>query len=204
MSADATLPDWMEPDQTTPDTDPLRKHEAPRRRRARRSLRLKARRVDLTAVSLLGVPADDTASPHDRVDAIDQTPEPVVEPVSESASEAVVEPVAEPIDEPLTEPIDLTPPSEAPSVLSQNQKFFAGLCVVAVGGGLVLTPLVTVVVLNAALVVFFMASNSMKLFLISRALNNPCELKVDVEANRTPDDELPVYTILLPDRKSVV
>jgi hypothetical protein len=43
-----------------------------------------------------------------------------------------------------------------------------------------------------------MAANAMKVYLITRALNHPSGVAVDMGSHRDTDDELPVYTILLP------
>ena len=92
----------------------------------------------------------------------------------------------------------LTPPTEQPTVLSTGQRVgFIGLAVALVAG-LVMAPVATMVAVMAVLVVFFMAANVMKLALISKALNDPHRVTVDVTGERVADDDLPVYTILLP------
>jgi cellulose synthase/poly-beta-1,6-N-acetylglucosamine synthase-like glycosyltransferase len=90
------------------------------------------------------------------------------------------------------------PPSDPPTVLSRGQKVLILLGVAALAGGLVVDPILTVIAANAALVVFFMAANAMKVYLITRALNHPSGVSVDMGSHRDTDDELPVYTILLP------
>jgi cellulose synthase/poly-beta-1,6-N-acetylglucosamine synthase-like glycosyltransferase len=92
----------------------------------------------------------------------------------------------------------LAPPSEPPTVLSRRQKVVFSVVGAALLGGLVLAPVPTSVAVLAILVVFFMAANVMKLVLISQALNHPHQVTVDVTGDRVPDDDLPVYTILLP------
>jgi len=92
----------------------------------------------------------------------------------------------------------LVPPIDAPTVLSKSQKVATVIGGAALVAGLVVAPVPTVVVVMAALVLFFMASNLMKLVLISRALKHPHQVIVDASGHRTPDDALPVYTILLP------
>jgi glycosyltransferase XagB len=105
-----------------------------------------------------------------------------------------MDPSAEAIDT----AIELMPPSQPPTVLSPGQKAFILIGLVALVAGFVVAPIATIVGLNAAFVVFFIASNTMKVFLISRALNHPSAVTVDVTADRVSDDELPIYTILLP------
>jgi cellulose synthase/poly-beta-1,6-N-acetylglucosamine synthase-like glycosyltransferase len=94
--------------------------------------------------------------------------------------------------------VGLLPPTETPAVLSRGQKATVVVGLAALVVGFVFVPVITVVALNAGLVTFFIASNGMKLVLISRALNHPSEFMVDSEAPRISDDRLPVYTILLP------
>jgi cellulose synthase/poly-beta-1,6-N-acetylglucosamine synthase-like glycosyltransferase len=101
----------------------------------------------------------------------------------------------------LSEPVEssrFTPPSVAPTVLSRWQKVELFLGVVALAFGFTVAPVITIVALNGVLVAFYVASNSMKVFLISRALNDPCKVMVDATNDRIPDDDLPVYTVLLP------
>ncbi len=100
--------------------------------------------------------------------------------------------------DPTGEPRPLTPPTEQPTVLSARQRVALLLLGVALVAGLVVAPVATVVAVMAVLVVFFMASNVMKLVLISKALNHPQQVSVNVGGARIPDGALPVYTILLP------
>ena len=79
-----------------------------------------------------------------------------------------------------------------------GQKVAILLGLVALAVGFTVAPVITIVALNGALVVFYIASNSMKVFLINRALNDPRRVSVHAASDRVPDDELPVYTILLP------
>ncbi len=90
------------------------------------------------------------------------------------------------------------PPSEAPTVLSVRQRVVLIAGAVVVVAGLVVFTVPTLVALMAALVVFFIAANVMKLWLISRALNEPHAMSVDPVGDRIPDEYLPIYTILLP------
>ena len=92
----------------------------------------------------------------------------------------------------------LTPPTELPTVLSRGQKVGFVVLGVALTAGLVVAAVATLVAVMAVLVLFFMAANVMKLVLISRALDHPHQVTVDVTGDRTPEDALPVYTILLP------
>jgi cellulose synthase/poly-beta-1,6-N-acetylglucosamine synthase-like glycosyltransferase len=98
----------------------------------------------------------------------------------------------------LVEAADLVPPKTVPTVLSRTQKIglVTGLAIVL--AALAGAPIVTLVVVNAALVFFFVIANCMKLALINRSLNDPSTVTVDVHERRIPDDDLPVYTILLP------
>jgi len=89
------------------------------------------------------------------------------------------------------------PPTEPPTVLSIGQKVGFLLLGVALAAGLIIDPVATLVAVMAVLVLFFMASNLMKLVLISRALNHPHQA-VDLDGERIADDLLPIYTILLP------
>lgn len=100
--------------------------------------------------------------------------------------------------EPPRDPRPLTPPTEAPTVLSRRQRVaFIGLGV-ALLAGLIMAPVATLVGVMAVLVLFFMAANALKLVLISQALNHPHQMVVDVSGQRIADEDLPVYTILLP------
>ena len=65
--------------------------------------------------------------------------------------------------------------------------------------GLFVDAVVTLAVLNGVVMVFFVAANGMKLALIRWSLRHPSAITVDEGAvNRIADDELPVYTVLLP------
>ncbi|MBV8445417.1 MAG: hypothetical protein JOZ92_05820, partial [Candidatus Dormibacteraeota bacterium] len=60
-------------------------------------------------------------------------------------------------------------------------------------------PLPTALVVNSALIVFFVAANCFKLVLVRRAATHPSALRVsDSDVRQIPDEDLPVYTILLP------
>jgi cellulose synthase/poly-beta-1,6-N-acetylglucosamine synthase-like glycosyltransferase len=95
-------------------------------------------------------------------------------------------------------PRSLTPPDEAPAVLSLAQRVTIAVLSMAFVLGLVVDAVATLVVVMTVLVVYFMAANVMKLWLISRALNHPHQVVVDVTGDRTTDSEVPIYTILLP------
>jgi hypothetical protein len=100
--------------------------------------------------------------------------------------------------ESVVDPDRFTPPSVAPTVLSKGQKVAILLGLVALAGGFTVAPVITIVALNGVVVAFYIASNSMKVFLITRALNDPRTVRVHAASDRIPDDQLPVYTILLP------
>jgi cellulose synthase/poly-beta-1,6-N-acetylglucosamine synthase-like glycosyltransferase len=103
-----------------------------------------------------------------------------------------------PVPEPVSGLTDLTPPTEAPTVLSRRQKVgFVG-ALVALVVCLVVAAVPTLVVVMAALVIFFIAANAMKLVLIGRALQDPHQVSDDLVGERIPEDLLPIYTILLP------
>ncbi|MGH9080188.1 MAG: hypothetical protein ACRDYE_08980, partial [Acidimicrobiales bacterium] len=90
------------------------------------------------------------------------------------------------------------PPVDPPPVLSRGQKVVVVVGLVALVGGLVVAPIPTVIAVNAALVIFFMASNILKVGLIGRALNDPCQVSVDLTSEQISYAELPIYTVLLP------
>ncbi len=92
----------------------------------------------------------------------------------------------------------LVPPTDPPTVLSVGQKVGFLILGLALAAGLIVAPVVTLVAVMAVLVLFFMASNVMKLVLISQALNHPHRQGVDAADERVPDELLPIYTILLP------
>jgi cellulose synthase/poly-beta-1,6-N-acetylglucosamine synthase-like glycosyltransferase len=100
--------------------------------------------------------------------------------------------------ESVVEPDPFSPPLVAPTVLSTGQKMAILVGLVALAGGFTVAPVITIVALNGAVVAFYIASNSMKVLLISRALNDPSEVRVHAASDRIPDEQLPVYTILLP------
>jgi cellulose synthase/poly-beta-1,6-N-acetylglucosamine synthase-like glycosyltransferase/putative flippase GtrA len=90
------------------------------------------------------------------------------------------------------------PPTERPSVLSAAQKtLFAGL-LIAVGAGLVVRPFLTLIVVNTGLVVFFLVSNLMKLNLIRRSYSARGGRALCGQPELLRDEDLPVYTLLLP------
>lgn len=91
-----------------------------------------------------------------------------------------------------------TPPTVPPTVLSRGQKATILLGLGALGLGLAQAPIITIVALNALLMVLYMACNSQKIVLINSALKDPCRVTVHAARDRPPDDQLPVYTILLP------
>ena len=113
------------------------------------------------------------------------------------SEEAAAEPVATTPPAPPVEESNL-PPAEAPTVLSVRQRVVLIAAAVVVVIGLVAFTVPTLVTVMAALVVFFIAANVMKLWLISRALNEPHAMSVDPVGDRIPDEFLPIYTILLP------
>ena len=97
------------------------------------------------------------------------------------------------------DPDEVARRAKPPRVLSPSQKLFAVVTAAGLGFGLTVAPLTTVVILNGALVVFFCAANAMKLLLADRALKHSCAVVVDPsELEQLSDDELPMYTILLP------
>ncbi len=115
-------------------------------------------------------------------------------PAPSEGPDASIHPTAESV----VEPNSFAPPSVAPTVLSAGQKVAILLGLVALAAGFTVAPVITIVALNGAVVAFYIASNSMKVFLISRALNDPREVRVHAASDRIPDEQLPVYTILLP------
>ncbi len=97
-----------------------------------------------------------------------------------------------PVDDPCL------PPTTAPTVLSTRQRVLSLVAAGVVVIGLVVATVPTLIAVMAVLVVFFMAANLMKLWLISRALDDPQRISVDATGDRIPDELLPIYTILLP------
>jgi cellulose synthase/poly-beta-1,6-N-acetylglucosamine synthase-like glycosyltransferase/putative flippase GtrA len=93
--------------------------------------------------------------------------------------------------------------AKSPGVLSLPQ----GIGMALGAAGLILLaaiwPVTTAVAINAALMIFFVAANGMKLYLVGRTdeeaeiidLNS---LRDRSDPKRIPDSDLPVYTILLP------
>ena len=100
--------------------------------------------------------------------------------------------------ESFVEPDPFISPSVAPTVLSRGQKVAVLLGLMALVFGFAVDPVITIVAINGVLVAFYIASNSMKVVLIRRALSHPRKATVHAANDRTPDDQLPVYTILLP------
>ena len=84
-------------------------------------------------------------------------------------------------------------------VLSTGQIAVA-IAVAAIGlVAAIVQPVATLVTVNALLVVFFCAANGMKLALADRSLRSDCEIVVTpADLAEIPDEDLPVYTILLP------
>lgn len=101
----------------------------------------------------------------------------------------------EPTD-PKLEP--LSAPTDPPRVLSAAQKVVLVLSLIAVCAGLALRPFLTLIVLNAALVVFFLASNIMKLDLIRRSYSARGGSAISGQPHLIGDEDLPIYTLLLP------
>ena len=96
----------------------------------------------------------------------------------------------------LTEP-DGTPPLDGPSLLSGGQVTGLVLGIAGLVTGLIVAPFVTLAATNGALLLFFMAANGMKLMLIDRALRGVTPNRRRA-STRIADDDLPVYTIILP------
>jgi glycosyltransferase XagB len=110
----------------------------------------------------------------------------------------VPDPELAPSAAPVVGPGRFLPPTEPPTVLSRGQKVAIVLGPLALAFGLVEAPVITLIAVTALLMVLYIACNSLKVFLINRALNDPCRVTVDGVEDRIPDDELPIYTILLP------
>jgi cellulose synthase/poly-beta-1,6-N-acetylglucosamine synthase-like glycosyltransferase/putative flippase GtrA len=109
--------------------------------------------------------------------------------------EAAVRPVQEPIDPKLE---SFRAPTESPSVLSGPQAVVLVSSLIAIAVGLFLRPLLTLIVINAGLVVFFLCSNLLKLYLIRRSYSARGGSAISMQADVVGDEDLPVYTILLP------
>jgi glycosyltransferase XagB len=86
----------------------------------------------------------------------------------------------------------------APTVLSQGQWVSSGLAAILFVTGLVVAPTITLVAINAGLLLFFMAANCMKLLLIDRSLRSGVQSGSRGSPERILQQDLPVYTILLP------
>jgi glycosyltransferase XagB len=93
----------------------------------------------------------------------------------------------------------LTRAGDEPRVLSGRQKVVALGWIAFLVVGLVLEPLLLLIVVNAAFVVFFCAANLMKLMLANRALRGGSTISIGrSELDSLHDGDLPIYTILLP------
>ena len=108
---------------------------------------------------------------------------------------AAVPPAPEPTN-PKLDPFKA--PTESSSVLSGPQVVALVTLLIAVALGLWLVPLLTLIVINAGLVVFFLSSNLLKLYLIRRSYSARGGSAISVPPDVVGDEELPVYTILLP------
>jgi len=96
-------------------------------------------------------------------------------------------------------PDTLVPPSSAPTVLSGTQRACVLVGLATLIGAFAAAPVPTVVWVNSALVLFFMAANAMKLILIEQALNHESIVAAGApERWRWPDEPPPIYSILLP------
>jgi cellulose synthase/poly-beta-1,6-N-acetylglucosamine synthase-like glycosyltransferase len=84
-------------------------------------------------------------------------------------------------------------------LLSRSQKV-AGLLAIAAGViALLIAPVFTVVAVNAALVIFFCSATVMKLVLTDRGIKENCAVVISQsELDAIADEDLPMYTILLP------
>jgi cellulose synthase/poly-beta-1,6-N-acetylglucosamine synthase-like glycosyltransferase len=84
-------------------------------------------------------------------------------------------------------------------LLSRGRLVVTLILLTGVAVGLTFATLMTVVLMNAAIVAFFCASNIMKLVLTNRGLKESCAITVARrELDELTDHDLPVYTILLP------
>jgi glycosyltransferase XagB len=97
----------------------------------------------------------------------------------------------------LLEP-DGTPPQLRRSVLSGGQITAGIASMTLLGVGLSLSPFVTLAAVNGLLLVFFLAANGMKLVLIDESLRGRVPAARRLRPKRIADQDLPVYTILLP------
>ena len=92
-----------------------------------------------------------------------------------------------------------SPDESAHRVVTGAQVRVAGLLVCAAVAGLALDPIPAVVAFNALATLFYASLSLYKLALVRRALRCGLELPVtDEEVAALEDDELPVYTILVP------
>jgi cellulose synthase/poly-beta-1,6-N-acetylglucosamine synthase-like glycosyltransferase len=93
----------------------------------------------------------------------------------------------------------LSVPRHDDRVLSRAQKLFAVVVIAGLAVALVVRPALTLIWMNAAFVVFFIAATLTKLVLSSTARGEDSEIVVtDDELSALPDDQLPTYSILLP------
>jgi cellulose synthase/poly-beta-1,6-N-acetylglucosamine synthase-like glycosyltransferase len=91
------------------------------------------------------------------------------------------------------------PELSAHQTLTRNGRRVLIAMAVILGVGLVGAPLEVLIALNALLLSVYVATLVHRLVLFRRAIRNPALLSVsDDEARARPDDELPVYTILVP------
>ncbi|MBO0731344.1 MAG: hypothetical protein J2P57_18950, partial [Acidimicrobiaceae bacterium] len=82
-------------------------------------------------------------------------------------------------------------------VLSGGQIMVLAVVVVMLALAALVQPVVTIVVVNSGFAAFFVAANVMKLLLIRRSMDRGAAVGLQ-DASPVPDDQLPVYTILLP------
>jgi cellulose synthase/poly-beta-1,6-N-acetylglucosamine synthase-like glycosyltransferase len=85
-----------------------------------------------------------------------------------------------------------------PRLVSRSQLLCLTVVLIGVLCGLLVAPIVTLTVVNAMLLVFFMAAHAMKLALVRWSLKNPAEEVSRAASARLPESDLPIYTILLP------
>ena len=89
--------------------------------------------------------------------------------------------------------------TDRPKVLSAGQKVALIALIVAVLAGVLVARDVALVALSVTFTVFFATANLMKLYLIRRGANDPRTLSMSSDIPvRSLDDQLPMYTILLP------
>jgi cellulose synthase/poly-beta-1,6-N-acetylglucosamine synthase-like glycosyltransferase len=100
---------------------------------------------------------------------------------------------------PLPEVAPLPAKDSAQQVLTSGQKVFAVLLLVALAGGLIFNWLVTVQIVIGAVCIFYLASTVYKLQLIHTSLRHRVEFSpTPEEVAALHDDQLPIYTILVP------